>query len=185
MYLVILYGILIFVILIIVIWVAYLTSVTYQQTLSITIPFNETYRYVPKMSSSPSQLASIINLNKDHKYKIDSIKITITGSIKRDSLKGSTITPASQIKDVIHENIINPYKNCLLIQEANTFIVEENILKRCPMTKNPTVENLCILFFNKLAPLMPKLGAQLISIRIISEGVKASQSRHTWYKYTM
>jgi len=148
----------------------YAVSASYQQTLVITIPFEDTYRYVP-------------NLNKDHKYKIDSIKITVTGSIKKDSLNGSTITPASRLKELVRENIINPYKNCLLIQEANTFIVEENILKRCPLTKNPTVENLSILFFNKLAPIMPKIGAQLVSIKLLSEGVKGGRSRYKHNNY--
>jgi Na+-transporting methylmalonyl-CoA/oxaloacetate decarboxylase gamma subunit len=119
MYLALLCGILVLAILIILIWVAYSVSAAYQQTITITVPFDETYRYVP-------------NLNKDLKYKVNSIKVTVTGSIKKDSLSAATITPGSRIKEIIHSNIIEPYKNCLLIQEANTFIVEEKILKRCP-----------------------------------------------------
>ncbi|CAH6421729.1 Hypothetical protein HVR_LOCUS1369, partial [uncultured virus] len=168
--------------------VAYAISAAYQQTLTVTILFDETYRYVP-------------NLNKDRKYKLDSIKITITGSIKRDSLSGATITPGARIKEIVQENIIHPYKNCLLIQEANTFIVSDSILKRtvntsdvneisddlkrCPIVKNPTVENLSTLFFNKLAPIMPKIGAQLVSVKIDSEGIKGSHSRYKISHYTM
>jgi uncharacterized membrane protein len=92
MYLILLCGILVLVILVIVIWVAYAVSAAYQQTLTLTIPFDETYRYVP-------------NLNKDLKYKIDSIKVTITGSLKKDSLSGGTITPGTRIKEVIFMKI--------------------------------------------------------------------------------
>lgn len=171
MYLLILCGILVIIILAILIWVAYSVSAAYQQTITLTVPFDETYRYVP-------------NLNKDLKYKIDSVKVTITGSLKKDSLSGSTITPGSRIKDVLLENIIIPYKNCLLVQEANTFIVDEKILKRCPIVKSPTVENLSIMFFNKLVPIMPKIGAQLVSVSVSSNGIKASHSRYKISNYT-
>lgn len=170
MYLVILFALLLIVVIVIVVWIAYSVSAAYQQTLTLTIPFDETYRYVP-------------NLNKDHKFKLDSIKVTITGTIKKDSLLGSTIVPSDRIKDVIQENIISPYKDCLLIYEANTFIVEENVLKRCPIVKNPTLENLSIIFFNKLAPIMPKIGCQLVSVRLMSEGTKVSHSRYKISNY--
>ena len=162
---------LVLVIIVIILWVAYSLSAAYQQTLTISLPFHETYRYVP-------------NLNKYVKYKIDSIKVTITGSLKKDSLSGSTIAPASRIKQSIHDNIIDPYKNCLLIQEANTFIVDENILKRCPIVKSPTLENLSILFFNKLLPIMPTVGAQLVSVTIYSNNIKATQSRYKISNYS-
>jgi len=171
MYLALLCGILVLVILVILIWVAYCVSAAYQQTITITVPFDETYRYVP-------------NLNKDWKYKIDYVKVTVTGSIKKDSLSGATITPGGRIKEVLRDNITEPYKNCLLVQEANTFIVEENILKRCPIVKSPTVENLSVMFFNKLVPIMPKIGAQLVSVTISSGDVKATQSRYKVSNYT-
>lgn len=186
MSIIILFALLIIVVIIIVIWVAYSVSAAYQQTLSITVPFDETYRYIP-------------NLNKDHKFKLDSIKVTITGTIKKDSILSSTIVPASHVKQLIHENIISPYKDCLLIHESNTFIIEETILKRnpissndtdldslikrCPIIKQPTLENLSILFFNKLAPIMPKKGCQLVSITLLSEGIKVSHSRYKISNY--
>ena len=171
MYLALLCGTLILVILIILIWVAYSFSAAYQQTITITLPFDETYRYVP-------------HLNKYLKYKIDSLKVTVTGSIKKDSLSYGTITPSSHIKDIIHKNIIDPYKNCLLVQEANTFLVDEKILKRCPIIKSPTVENLSIIFFNKLLPIMPNIGTQLVSVTISSGDIKATQSRYKVSNYT-
>lgn len=170
MYPVILFALLLIVIIVIVVWIAYSVSAAYQQTLTLTIPFDETYRYVP-------------NINKDHKFKLDSIKVTITGTIKKDSLLDSTIVPSDRIKNVIQENIISPYKDCLLIYEANTFIVEENVLKRCPILKNPTLENLSIIFFNKLAPIMPKIGCQLVSVRLMSEGTKVTHSRYKISNY--
>jgi hypothetical protein len=165
MYLIVLFALLAILALIIIVWTAYYVSAAYQQTLTITIPFEETYRYVP-------------NLNKNHKFKLESIKITVTGSIKKDSLSGSTIAPGKRIKDLVRENIINSYSNCLLIHEANTFIVEENILKRCPIVKSPTLENLSIMFFNKLAPIMPKIGCQLVSVHLISDGTKVTHCRY-------
>lgn len=156
----------------VVIWVAYSISVTYQQTLTFTIPFENTYRYNP-------------SLNKERKHKLDFIRVTVAGTIKRDSLSGSTIVPGNMVTNMIHENIISPYKDCLLMHEANTFIVEENILKRCPMIKNPTIENLSIIFFNKLAPIMPKLGCQLVSVKLISDGLKVTHARHKLNHYKM
>ena len=172
MYIIIIFALLVIAVIAIVVWVAYSVSSAYQQTLTITIPFEETYRYIP-------------SLNKDHKFKLDSIKITITGAIKKGSTLGSTIVPGAQIRDIIQENIISPYKGCILIHEANTFIVEENILKRCPIIKHPTLENLSVIFFNKLGPIMPKLGCQLISVKLISEGLKVAHSRYKMSNYKM
>lgn len=171
MYLALLCGALILVILVILIWVAYSFSAAYQQTVTVKIPFDETYRYVP-------------NIHKDSKYKIDYIKIVVTGSTKKDPLANGTITSGTHISEALYNNIINPYKNCLIVQEANTFNVDEQILKRCPITKNPTVENLSVMFFNKLVPIMPKIGAQLVSVTISSAHIKATQSRYKVSNYT-
>src|SRR5438128_1858251 len=159
MYLIILCGVLILTILIIITWIAYTIAVTFQQTLTLTIPFEDTYRYVP-------------NLNRDEKYKLDFIKVKITGALKKDSANNSTITPSAKVKNVIYDNIIAPFKNCLLVQEANTFVLHQELLildqnrtcvpnslevcelKRYPIAKSPTAENLSIIFFNKLAPIL-------------------------------
>jgi len=79
------------------------------------------------------------------------------------------------------------------VQEANTFIVDDSmlniddsiVLKRCPVIKNPTVENLSIMFFNKLAPLMPKIGSQLVSVKLSSENVNITHSRYKISDYTV
>lgn len=155
-----------------VIWIAYSVSVTYQQTLTFTVPFENTFRYNPR-------------LNGDRNHKLDFIRVTVTGTIKRDQALGSTIVPGDTITNTIHENIISPYKDCLLMHESNTFIVEENVLKRCPIVKDPSIENLSIIFFNKLAPIMPKLGCQLVSVKLSSEGLKVTHARHKLNHYKM
>lgn len=147
---------------------AYSHTAAQQQTLSLNMQFDETYRYIP-------------DLNKDHKFKLDTVKVTVTGAIKKNSLLPS----GNRIKGVIRDNIIDPYINCLLIQEANTFVVEENILKRCPITKTPSLENLSSVFFNKLSPLMRQIGCQLISVKLISEGLSATHSKHKISDYTI
>lgn len=158
------------VVIVIIIWVAYSVSAAYQQTLTVTLPFEDTYRYIP-------------SLNKDHKYKLDSIKVTVTGRIKKDINLSSTIVPGDKVKQVIKDNIIDFYKDSLLIQEAHTFTIEEEVNKRYSISKIPTLENLSIIFFNKLAPLMPKLGCQLISVQLNSEGLKVDHSRYKMSNY--
>lgn len=158
--------------LIIIIWVAYSITAAYQQTLAVQVPFEQTYRYIP-------------NLSRERKFKLDKIKITVTGPVKRDASKHATIIPAEQIKALIYEQIVSPHKGCLLVHEVNTFIVEENVLKRFPITKAPTLENLSIMFFNKLAPLMPDYGCQLISVKLFSEGITVTHSRYKMNNYYM
>jgi len=153
------------VVIVIVLWIAFSVAARYEQKLSISMAFDETYRYVP-------------NLNRVHKFKLDKIGITITGTMKKDAVSESTIIPGDKLKDFIRDNIIRTYKDSLIIQEANTFIVEENILKKYPIVKNPTLENLSIIFFNKLSPMIEKWGCKLSSVKIESEGNKVTHSRY-------
>lgn len=171
-YLIAIICLVLLVVVMIIIWVCYGVYAAKQQTVSLSVPFEESYRYVP-------------HINKDKKYKLDSIKIKVTGSIKRDAQNNSTITLGSRIKQLVRDTVIDPYKNCLIVQEANIFIMEEKVLKRCPMEKNPTVENLSIIFFNKLGPIMSKIGAQLLAVSLRSEGVKATHSIYKISNYTM
>lgn len=158
--------------LIAIIWIAYSITAAYQQTLTVQVPFEQTYRYIP-------------NLSRERKFKLDTIKITITGPIKRDANKQATIIPADELKALVHEQIVVPHKDCLLIHEVNTFIVEESILKRFPIVKAPTLENLSIMFFNKLAPIMPEYGCQLTSVKLVSEGITVTHSRYKMNNYYM
>jgi hypothetical protein len=163
-FIIILIALLILTVLILIVWVAYSVTAAYQQTLTVLCPFNETYRYIPSLSKKNS--------------KLDSIKITVTGRIKKKSESGPIITLGSDIKKVVHETILDPYSTCLIMHETNTFTVEEQVLKRHPLSKEPTLENLSIIFFNKLVRLMPKLGCQLVSVSLQSQDLEVSHSRY-------
>lgn len=154
------------------IWVVYNVSAAYQQTITISVPFDNTYRYVP-------------NLSINRRYKLDTIKVTVSGSIKRDSSNSGTILPASNLKNLVTEHITQIYKDSLILQEAHTFMVEETVLKRQPLVKNPTVENLSILFFNKLSSLTPNIGCQLLDVTIVSDGIESSHSRFKPSNYSL
>lgn len=146
-----------------------------QQTISLTIPFDTTYRYVPM-------------LEPEKKFKVDTIKVTIT-------TPGSSVTPAASIRRMVEDAIIQPYRNCLILQDTHMFTVPEAIthlpsdsdpiiLKRCPMAINPTVENLSIILFRQLAPVMSKIGGHLISIKLQSGEITARNSRYKISDYT-
>lgn len=167
----ILFGLLGVIILVIVIWVAYSVTAAYQQTLTITLPFDETYRYVP-------------TLDQERNYKLDYIKVTVTGSIKKEADSMSTIVPSTYIKDLINKTIITPNKDSLLIHESQIFTVQNSTLKRVPMSKNPTIENLSIIYFNKLEKVMPEIGAQLVSVSLVSDQIKVNHSRYKISHYT-
>lgn len=169
---VIIAGILVIAIIVILVWVAVSVSAAYQQTLIIEVPFDETYRYVP-------------HFNAQRRYQVDRIKVTVTGRLKLASDVNATITPGVKIRDVVKEHIIDPYKNCLLIEGVHTFLVEETVLKRCPMVKSPTVENLSVLFFNKLATVMPEVGAQLVSVKLVSGDTKITHSRYKMSNFSV
>lgn len=157
-------------IIVVIIWVAYSVSAAYQQTFTIKVPFEETYRYVPA-------------LNEVHKFKLDNIKVTVAGSIRKKT--PAIITPGHEITAVIKEQIINPYKSSLLMHETLIFAVQEEKLKRCPLAKHATMENLSIVFFNKLAPLMPDIGCQLVSVQLESEGLKVAHARYKMNTYSV
>jgi 6-pyruvoyl-tetrahydropterin synthase len=164
-YLIILLALVIVIILALVVWVAYSVTVAYQQTLVTTSRFTDTYRHVPKLHGLK-------------KAQLDSIKVTVTGRIKKSGPSGPIIALGEEIKKIVQEQIITPYSGCLIMYEANTFTVDEHVLKRYSVTKEPTLENLSIIFFNKLAPLMPKLGCQLVSVNLVSEDLEVSHSRY-------
>lgn len=169
MYGAILAVVVVIIIIIAIIWLAYAVTAAYQQTLTITVPFQNTYRYVP-------------TLNADHKYELNSIKITVTGSIKRNT---SSISRSGLIKKLVEDNITQPHTNCVLVHEAQTFAIQEDVLKRSPIIKDPTLENLSVIFFNKLAPLMPNIGCQLVSVKLTSEGNAITHSRYKISDYKM
>ena len=164
---------------IIIILLAYIFTAAYEQTLSLTIPFEETYRYLPDVTTA----------------KLDSIKITVAGTIKQDKMSLATIVHGNRLQDLVKECIINHYKNAILFHEADIFNIDnvcikpedqtENTAKRIPLSKYPSIENLSIIFFNKLGPLLPKIGCQLVSVGISSENLKVTHHRYKISNYTM
>ena len=165
-------GIIILIIAIIVaiVWVAYSVSAAYQQTFTVKVPFEETYRYVP-------------SLDLERKFKLGNIKVTVASAIRKKT--STIITPGDKIAETVREHVIEPYKNSLLMQETHTFTVQEENLKRCPLAKHATIENLSIVFFNKLAPLLTDIGCQLVSVQLESEGLKVTHARYKMNTYSV
>lgn len=183
MYLVILCALFAVLLLVIVIWLAYAISAAYQQTVTVELPFDETYRYSP-----------MININK--KYKLDKIKITVSGTMKKGFMgnKNSfSLVLASKVRNIINDNIIIPYSKSLILHENDMFLVSEKllasgdslILKRAPLAKSPNVETLSVIFFNRLQPIFNKLGVRLSSVKLISGSLKAVHSRHKISDFTL
>lgn len=157
-------------IIVVIVWIAYSVSAAYQQTFTIKIPFDETYRYVP-------------SLDLQHKFKLQSIKVSVTGAIRKKI--SALIIPGDKVAEIVRAQIIEPYKNSLLMQETHTFTVQEDKLKRCPLAKHATIENLSIVFFNKLAPLMTNIDYQLASVQLESEGLKVTHARYKMNTYSV
>lgn len=153
------------IILALVLWIAYSVTVAYKQTLTVECNFNNTYRHVP-------------NLHTNKKSQLNTIKVTVTGRIKKNGSDGPIIALGSEIKKIIQEQIVNTYTGCLIVREINTFTVQESTLKRFPITNEPTLENLSILFFHKLSSFMPKLGCQLVSVNLSSDDLEVSHTRY-------
>jgi hypothetical protein len=171
-YLPFLCGIIILILIIVIIWVAYNVSAAHQQTITYSVSFDETYRYVPELGS-------------DKKYKLDTIKVTINERIKRNTSQVPGLIHGKIIKDILDKHIIIPYTNSLFIQESEMFNIEESTLKRHSTIKPPTMENLSINSFNKLAPIMRDKGCRLVSVSISGSGIKATHSSYRMSNYTV
>lgn len=171
-YLAIICGILVVIIIIILVWLAYSLSAAYQQTVTVEVAFHDTYRHVA-------------NFNTERKYRVDRIKVDVTGKLKKDFASADTVSPGAKLRQLLIKEVVDPYRQSLLMHETQTFLVEEDTLKRCPLSVNPTAENLSVMFFNKLSPLMPEIGAQLVSVKIISEDIKVTHSRYKISDYSV
>jgi len=152
-----------------IIWVAYCLTPCYQQTITAKSSFQNTYRYIPYF-------------NSDKLYKLDKIKIIVTGSIKKNQEHLSAIVPSLSLNQILDEQIINQYKNYILLHQVDSFIINDtlliNNLNRYPLDKYPTKENLTTMFFNKLAPILLEKGCQLVQVTLIGDGAKVSHYRH-------
>lgn len=158
-------AILVILIIGIIVWIVYCRAAGHQKTLTLSVPFTETYRFIPE-------------INEKKKYKLDSVEISITGTL---------ISHDNKIKDIIKETIVTCYNNTLLLPEKYTMIVDSKLLgslNRQPLAKSPTLENLTVMFFNRLEPLLPA-GSQLISLKLRSEGIKLNYSRYKLNNYKL
>lgn len=149
--------------LVIVVWVAYAVSAAYQQTLQVSLSFSDSYRYW-----------------REARYSIDKIDVTVTGTRRNDIL-----VDVDSLREVVTRDIVEPYRRCLLIHEPLTFTIDSDTvtvddikLKRCPIANAPSLENLSVLFFNRLAPSLLGIGAQLASVTLYSDGLVVTQARY-------
>lgn len=146
-----------------IVYLAYYVSAAHQQTVSISLPFQETYRY-----------------HNEDIQQLDEIKITVTGKLKNNIISDSNL-----LREKLLATIITPYTGAILLHEAETFIIDDRSLKRIQLTKQATLENLSRIFFNKLAPLMPEIGARLTAVKLLSNGVKVTHSQYKMNNYTI
>lgn len=140
-----------------VIWAIYNVSAAHQQTITVNSKFINTYRHVPTVN------------NKKH-FRLSSIKVTISGSVTQDGI----LIMGKELKDLINKNIIEQYKDTLLLHESSVFMIDTD-LKRFGMTKIPTVENLSVYFFNKLRSLT---NFHVLEVSVISNGIESSYTRY-------
>lgn len=146
--------------LLVLILVAYNISATYQQTITMTLPLVDTYRHLDKT------------------YKIDSVEVTVAGTIKNKKKIAST----EEIKSVIQQVILDKYQGVIVHKDK---VLEVQDKKLVPISKPATLENLSVMMFNSLAPLMPKLGCQLTAVQLESEDIKIARSRYKISTYRL
>jgi len=165
MYIIILSSIIILIILIITIWIAYSVSAAYQQTLSLNLKFNDTFRYYNTTF-----------------FKLDSIRVKITGKINDKGL----ITNSTLFNNLLLNEIINHHSNTLITHEYNIFTSPNSIYKKIiGLPIEPSVENLSIYYFNLLEPLIKNIGCQLLSVSVSSNNLTAKDSRYKINNYTI
>lgn len=158
----------------IVLIIAYSFSSTYQQTITITLPFNNTYKYIPNLLSQ----------GNNSKQQLDKITVVVTGSIKKNknNINNSVISPSNSIKELLQKNIVDKYENSMLIHETSLFnSPRDDNLRLISIDKQPSLENLLILFFNNINKTTSLIGCKLISVKLTSGETKIT---HSIYKIT-
>ncbi len=168
-----------------IVWAAYSFTAAYQQTLSIELPFENSYRYINNPTDNNQiQLYNIDNPNvtTNSPKEILSLKIVVTGSIKSEN---DMICPSNTIKKFIYDNVIVPYKNNIIVHESQLINNRKYNLKRLPIVKQPTLENISILFFHKLAPIISRMGCQLVSVTIKETDRRITHARYKISNYSV
>ncbi len=171
--------------LILIVWAAYSFTAAYQQTLTIEIPFENTYRYINHpIDNSANQHCNHdkLDITTNNEEEIISMKIIVTGSMKSEN---DMICPSNTIKQFIYDNVIIPHRNSIIAHESQLINNRKYDLKRVPIVKSPTLENLSILFFHKLAPIMSRMGCQLVSVTIKERDRKVTHARYKISNYSV
>lgn len=156
----------------IIIWIAYSYSAAYQNTITMTLPMMDTSYYINGMQ-----------------YPITSISLTISGKMKNK--KTPQIIDSHKLQSNINEKLIVQYKDSIIIHEADIFRLSENNTfegkKRHPIPKQPTLENLSIIFFKKMETFVNEMkqGALLVSVELISDNLRVTRSRYKINSYTL
>jgi hypothetical protein len=166
----ILITILILAVIAIIFWVAYSYSAAYQNTLAITLPFQNTLCYS----------------NGTHR-PITSFTITLAGNMM--NRKSPQIINSLLLQEKIRSKILDDYRDTVIVHEADIFTVSvpnEN-MKRHPIAKVPTLENLTIMLFKRIEGIISDMrqGAQLVSVELFSDNVKVMRSRYKINSYTL
>ncbi len=168
-YIITILVVLLIIIVLLIVWIAYCLIPSYQQTITVKSAFENTNRYIP-------------HFNDSQLYELDNIKVVVTGSVKKNNKIISSIIPSLTIEKIINEYIIDEYRNCLLLHESDSFNINDSLLvegiKRYPIDKYHTNENLSIIFFNKLSPIFLNNGCQLVQLTLVANGAKVSHYRH-------
>lgn len=151
-------ALIIFVIIILfLIAICYYFSAAYQQTVTVSETPENTYRYY-----------------LDKKYKIDRIKLIISYKKNKDK-----IVDGQTLNKFLKDNLINPYKNSLIVEQKKLFDdFGSDVSRRIAIDRDPSVENLSEYFFETLSSLSNNIGVHIVSVVIVSNNIKATFNKY-------
>lgn len=150
-----LFVLLSFILIIVVIILIWVNSSACQQLIILELPINEMNRYA---------------INKIR--KIEKIELVVTTSPKKPVLK---------LKELM-TNFLKQYENSVIIKNSDIFAIKTD-LERKVIEKDPTLENINVILFNKLKKLTSKINCHLVSIKLSGEGLSASYTRNKFSNY--
>lgn len=150
--------------------IAYTYTAAYQQTLSAKVPFDNTYLYGQNLEN----------------IKIDYVKIVVTGNIKHSPTL--TIIDGNLLKELIQKHIIYPNKNSIFIYENDMYREGEyndKKLKYHAWNTIPSLETFSVSLFKTFNQSIRDTGCQLVSVNIVSNGIKVSHHRYKVSNYKL
>lgn len=152
----------IIIIIIVIILAGYSIAATYQHSYTTKLNFNNTYKYFGK-----------------HCLSLDYVKIKISGSVKNNT---DVIVSNKELDSIVYENLIKPYENSIIVHESQLFIDDiPNDIRRISVKKNPSLEYISFLFFQKLSKVLSELGVRLIYVKIGSGSKESKYSKNKYY----